>query len=160
MSRAVYPGSFDPLTNGHLSIIRRAGGIFDKIIVAVADNPAKQSLMTKDERVKIIQKVVKSITSVEVDTFDGLLVDYAKRKKAGVILRGIRTVSDFDFEYKMALTNRSFAKEIETMFLMANEEFTFTSSSFIKEAASLGADVSKLVPKEVDDYLKKRFKPA
>lgn len=158
MSRVVYPGSFDPLTNGHLDIVKRAAKIFDEVVVAVADNPAKKALMTKDERIDIIRDVLRSMPRIEVDAFDGLLVDYVRRKKAGVILRGIRTISDFDFEYKMALTNRSFAKDIDTVFMMTNEEYSFTSSTFIKEAAALGGDVGKLVPKEVEKFLRKKFK--
>lgn len=158
MSRAVYPGSFDPMTLGHLDVVKRAIAIFDEVIVAVADNPAKKALMTKDERVDVIKKVVRNLSRVEVDTFDGLVVDYVKRRKASIILRGIRTASDFDFEYKMALTNRSFSKDVETVFMMTNEEYSFTSSTFIKEAASLGGDVSKLVPREVNEFLKKKFR--
>jgi pantetheine-phosphate adenylyltransferase len=158
MSIAVYPGSFDPITNGHLDVIRRGAKVFDRLIVAVADNPAKQSLFSKEERVDMIKEVSKSFRNSEVDSFDGLVVDYVRRKKAGVILRGIRTISDFEYEYQMALTNRTFAPDIETVFVMTHEEYSFVSSRLIKEAVSMGGDVSSFVPKEVELKLKKKFK--
>ncbi len=158
MSIAVYPGSFDPITNGHVDVIRRGTKVFDRLIVAVADNPAKQALFTKDERTEMIRDVTKGFKNVEVDSFDGLAVDYVHRKKAGVILRGIRTISDFEYEYQMALTNRTFAQDIETLFVMTHEEYSFVSSRLIKEAVSMGADVSSFVPKEVEKRLKAKFK--
>jgi pantetheine-phosphate adenylyltransferase len=158
MSTAVYPGSFDPITNGHIDVIKRGARVFDKVIVAVADNPAKQALFTKEERVDMIREVSKPYRNVEVDAFDGLVVDYVHRKKAGVILRGIRTISDFEYEYQMALTNRTFAGDIETVFVMTHEEFSFVSSRLIKEAVSMGGDVSSFVPKEVEKRLKARYK--
>jgi pantetheine-phosphate adenylyltransferase len=157
MSIAVYPGSFDPITNGHLDVIRRGVRVFDHLIVAVADNPAKQALFTRDERLEMIREVTKHEKNVAVEYFDGLVVDYVRRKKAGVILRGIRTVSDFEYEYQMALTNRTFAQDIETVFVMTREEYSFVSSRIIKEAASLGGDVSSFVPREVEKWLKKKF---
>lgn len=158
MSTAVYPGSFDPITNGHIDVIKRGARVFDKVIVAVADNPAKQALFTKEERVDMIKDVSKPYRNVEVDSFDGLVVDYVHRKKAGVILRGIRTISDFEYEYQMALTNRTFAGDIETVFVMTHEEYSFVSSRLIKEAVSMGGDVSSFVPKDVEKRLKARFK--
>jgi pantetheine-phosphate adenylyltransferase len=158
MSIAVYPGSFDPITNGHIDVIRRGTKVFDRLIVAVADNPAKQSLFGKEERVEMIKEVAKSFRNAEVDSFDGLVVDYVRRKKANVILRGIRTISDFEYEYQMALTNRTFAPDIETVFVMTHEEYSFVSSRLIKEAVSMGGDVSSFVPKEVEIKLKKKFK--
>jgi pantetheine-phosphate adenylyltransferase len=158
MSIAVYPGSFDPITNGHLDVIRRGAKVFDRLIVSVADNPAKQSLFTKEERVDMIKEVTKSFRNAEVDSFDGLVVDYVRRKKASVILRGIRTISDFEYEYQMALTNRTFAPDIETVFVMTHEEYSFVSSRLIKEAVSMGGDVSSFVPKDVEAKLKKKFK--
>jgi pantetheine-phosphate adenylyltransferase len=158
MSVAVYPGSFDPITNGHIDVIRRGTKVFDRLIVAVADNPAKQSLFTKDERVEMIKEATKSFRNADVDAFDGLVVDYVRRKKASVILRGIRTISDFEYEYQMALTNRTFAPDIETVFVMTHEEYSFVSSRLIKEAVSMGGDVSSFVPKEVEARLKKKFK--
>jgi len=157
MSIAVYPGSFDPITNGHLDVIRRGVRVFDNLIVAVADNPAKQALFSRDERLEMIRDVTKHDKNVAVEYFDGLVVDYVRRKKAGVILRGIRTVSDFEYEYQMALTNRTFAQDIETVFVMTREEYSFVSSRIIKEAASLGGDVSSFVPREVEKWLKKKF---
>ncbi|HLF93270.1 MAG TPA: pantetheine-phosphate adenylyltransferase [Planctomycetota bacterium] len=158
MSIAVYPGSFDPITNGHVDVIRRGTKVFDRLIVAVADNPAKQALFTKDERTDMIREVTKGFKNVEVDSFDGLVVDYVHRKKAGVILRGIRTISDFEYEYQMALTNRTFAQDIETLFVMTHEEYSFVSSRLIKEAVSMGGDVSSFVPKDVEKRLKAKFK--
>ena len=158
MSTAVYPGSFDPITNGHIDVIKRGARVFDKVIVAVADNPAKQALFTKEERVEMIREVSKPYRNVDVDAFDGLVVDYVHRKKAGVILRGIRTISDFEYEYQMALTNRTFAGDIETVFVMTHEEYSFVSSRLIKEAVSMGGDVSSFVPKDVEKRLKARYK--
>ncbi len=158
MSVAVYPGSFDPVTNGHLDVMKRGTRVFDRLIVAVADNPAKQALFTKDERVEMIREVTKGFKNAEVDAFDGLVVDYVHRKKASVILRGIRTISDFEYEYQMALTNRTFAGDIETVFVMTHEEYSFVSSRLIKEAVSMGGDVSAFVPKEVEKRLKAKFK--
>lgn len=157
MSIAVYPGSFDPITNGHLDVIKRGTRVFDHLVVAVADNPGKPSLFTKDERVDMIREVSRAIRNVEVEWFDGLVVEYVRKKKATVILRGIRTVSDFEYEYQMALTNRTFAGDVETVFMMTHEEYSFVSSRLIKEAASLGGDVSAFVPKEVEKWLKKKL---
>jgi pantetheine-phosphate adenylyltransferase len=158
MSVAVYPGSFDPITNGHLDVIRRGTKVFDRLIVAVADNPAKQALFTKEERTEMIREVTRGFKNVEIDAFDGLVVDYVHRKKAGVILRGIRTISDFEYEYQMALTNRTFAQDIETVFVMTHEEYSFVSSRLIKEAVSMGGDVSSFVPKDVEKRLKLKFR--
>ena len=138
MSIAVYPGTFDPITLGHMDVIKRGVRVFDRVIVAVADNPAKETLFTKDERLEMIRDTIKSLKNVEADAFDGLLVDYVKRRGAHVVLRGVRTLSDFEYEYQMALTNRTFAPEVESIFVMTNEEYSFISSRLIKEAASMG----------------------
>ena len=141
-----------------MDVIRRGTKVFDRLIVAVADNPAKQALFSKDERTEMIREVTRGFKNVEIDSFDGLVVDYVHRKKAGVILRGIRTISDFEYEYQMALTNRTFAQDIETMFVMTHEEYSFVSSRLIKEAVSMGGDVSSFVPKDVEKRLKAKFK--
>jgi pantetheine-phosphate adenylyltransferase len=158
MSIAVYPGSFDPITNGHLDVIKRGAKVFEKLVVAVGDNPAKKALFSKEERVEMIREVTKPYRNVEADAFDGLVVDYVHRRKAHVLLRGIRTISDFEYEYQMALTNRTFAPDVETVFVMAHEEFSFVSSRFIKEAAAMGGDVSSFLPKEVEKRLKAKVK--
>ena len=139
-------------------MIRRGSRIFEHVIVAVSDNLAKQPLFTREERVEMIREVTKSLKNVEVDLFDGLVVNYVKHKKAHVILRGIRTISDFEYEYQMALTNRTFANDIETVFVMTHEEYSFVSSRLIKEAAAMGGDVGSFVPKEVEKWLKRKFK--
>ncbi len=157
MSVAVYPGSFDPITNGHLDIVKRGVKIFDQIIVGVADNPARPTFFSKDERIEMLKEILKPYKTVSVDSFDGLVVEFVKKKKAHVILRGIRTISDFEYEYQMALTNRTFATDIETAFVMTSEEFSFVSSKLIKEAAGLGGDISALVPKEAERWVKKKL---
>ncbi|MBI2932754.1 MAG: pantetheine-phosphate adenylyltransferase [Planctomycetes bacterium] len=160
MSIAVYPGSFDPITNGHLDVVRRGLRVFDHLVVAVSDNPGKHALFTKEERVEMIREVTRGMKGIEADWFDGLIVDYVRRRRAHVILRGIRTVSDFEFEYQMALTNRTFAPDVETVFMMTHEEYAFVSSRLIKEAASLGGDVSAFVPREVEKWLKRKMTAA
>ena len=158
MARGVYPGSFDPVTNGHIDVIKRGAKIFEELIVAVADNPTKQPLFTKMERVSMLKRLLRHHKNVHVDSFDGLVVDFVKSRKCQVILRGIRTVSDFEYEYQMALTNRTFAGDIETVFVMTHEDFSYVSSRLIKEAAALGGNIGTFVPKEVEEELKKKFK--
>jgi pantetheine-phosphate adenylyltransferase len=157
MTKAIYPGSFDPFTNGHYDIIKRSAKIFDRLIISVGDNPAKQPLFTKDERLKMIRETVRTLKNVDVDAFDGLLVDYAKKRGAQVVVRGIRTVSDFEYEYQMALTNKALSQDIETMFMVTSKEYAFVSAKLIKEAASLGGDISGFVPAEVVKYVKAKF---
>jgi pantetheine-phosphate adenylyltransferase len=151
---AVYPGSFDPLTNGHVDIISRGARLFDRIIVAILVNAEKSPLFTMDERVDITRSVFKSHSNVEVDTFDGLLVDYVERRDAQVIVRGLRAVSDFEFEFQMALMNRRLRPKIETVFMMPAEQYTYISSRLIKEVFSLGGRVEGLVPDLVEQRLR------
>jgi pantetheine-phosphate adenylyltransferase len=155
---AVYPGSFDPITRGHVDLIERSLEFVDKVIVAVADHSRKNLLFTTEERVKLIETVYCKSKRVEVDKFDGLLVDYLKKKRINIILRGLRAVSDFEYEFQMALTNRKLNSRIETVFLMPGEEFFFISSSLVKEIAGLKGDVSMFVPEVVSSALRKKFK--
>lgn len=154
---AVYPGTFDPITNGHLSIVNRALKIFDKLVVAILNNPVKVPLFTLEERIEMIKIVFRDKPNVEVDSFDGLLVDYVVKKHSNVILRGLRALSDFEYEFQMALMNRKLNREVQSIFLMTDYKWFYTSSTIIKEAASLGGDVSGLVPSIVNDKLKDKF---
>jgi len=154
-STAVYPGSFDPVTNGHLDVIKRARAIFDKVVVAVADNVNKQGLFTPAERADLISSVVGGDPQVEVDIFSGLLVDYV-RQRGGVIIRGLRAVADFEYEFQLALMNRRLAPAIDTVFLITDERSFYISSSLVREVAQHGGDVSDFVPREVKDALKKK----
>jgi pantetheine-phosphate adenylyltransferase len=154
---AIYPGSFDPVTNGHLDIVERGIKLFDKLIVTIMHNPAKKSLFTLKERVTMLEDSMTRFSNVEVDTYDGLLVDYAVVKKAHAILRGMRAVSDFEYEFQLALMNRRLNRQIETVFLMTGLRWIFTSSSIIKEAAQFGGDISSMVPPHVEQKLKEKF---
>ena len=154
---AVYPGTFDPVTYGHIDLIKRATKIFDKVIVAVADNPSKGTLFSVEERVSMLKESVKGMKAVVVDDFDGLVVDYVKRSGANVMIRGLRMLSDFEYEFQMALTNRKLRGEIETIFMMPHESYSYISSKLIKEAASLGADMRNFVPAKVQKRLKEKF---
>ena len=158
MKLAVYPGSFDPLTNGHVDIIERGTHLFDRIIVAILVNVDKAPLFNMDERVDIVRDVFKGHSNVEVDTFDGLLVEYVARRKADVIVRGLRAVSDFEAEFQMALMNRRLAPQIETVFMMPAEQYTYISSRLIKEVVSLGGRVQGLVPAIVDTRLREKYR--
>jgi pantetheine-phosphate adenylyltransferase len=151
---AVYPGSFDPLTNGHVDIISRGARLFDRIIVAILVNAEKSPFFTMDERVEITRSVFRAHRNVEVDTFDGLLVDYIERREAQVIVRGLRAVSDFEFEFQMALMNRRLRPKIETVFMMPAEQYTYISSRLIKEVFTLGGRVEGLVPELVEERLR------
>jgi len=153
MKLAIYPGSFDPITNGHLDIIKRASELFDQVIVAVIKNPSKKAQFSLSDRVEMIKKCAPGVI---VESFDGLLVEYARQKGAKTIVRGLRAVSDFDYEFQMALTNRKMAPNIETIFLMTDYKYSYLSSSFVKHIAALGGDVSELVPAPIAKKLKKR----
>jgi pantetheine-phosphate adenylyltransferase len=154
---AVYPGSFDPITNGHLDIIRRVAHMFDRVIVAVAINDEKTPLFTVQERVVLARSAVKGFKNVSVDEFGGLLVSYARRKRAAVIVRGLRAVSDFEFEFQLALMNRKLDSGIETIFLMTKDEYTFISSRQVKEICRMGGHVSDFVPRGVEQAMKRKF---
>jgi pantetheine-phosphate adenylyltransferase len=153
---AVFPGSFDPLTNGHIDIIKRAARIFERIIVAVATNAEKTPFFSIDERVNVIGEVFRDEPRVEVDTFSGLLVEYARRQRASAVIRGLRAVSDFEYEFQMALMNRRLNYDLETVFLMPDEKYTYTSSRLIKEVFMLGGEVSGLVPPMVEERLRNK----
>lgn len=157
MRTAIYPGSFDPLTNGHLDVVRRAAKLFDRVIVAVAQNDGKHPVFTLEERLALVKKAVKPLANVEADLFDGLLVEYVARRKAQAIVRGLRAVSDFEFEFQLALMNRKLDESIETIFMMPKDTYTFLSSRIVKEIARLGGDVSQFVPSHVQEALARKF---
>jgi pantetheine-phosphate adenylyltransferase len=154
---AVYPGTFDPVTNGHIDLVERSLRIFGEVIVAVAENPKKAPLFPLEERIAMLQAVTANYKNVSIEGFDGLLVDYVRKKKAVAIIRGLRAVSDFEYEMQMALMNRRLDSNIETVFLMPNVEYSFITSTIVKEAASYGGDVSSLAPRVVVEKLKKKF---
>lgn len=154
---AVVPGSFDPITFGHLDIIKRGVRVFDVVHVVVLNNSSKNSLFTAEERVKLIRQVTANMPNVEVSMFSGLLVDYAKKVNAHAIIRGLRAVSDFEYEMQITSMNRVLDEEIETFFIMTKNQYSFLSSSIVKEVAKYGADISELVPKEVELALKEKF---
>lgn len=156
-SKAVYPGSFDPITNGHIDVIKRSLKIVDKVIIAVSSFQRKNFLFTLKERIEMIKETFKGEERVEVDSFDGLLVDYLKKKNLNLIVRGLRAISDFEYEFQMALTNRKLNKEIETIFIMPGEEYFFISSTLVKEIAKLKGQISCFVPSVVEKKLKEKF---
>ena len=153
---AIYPGSFDPLTNGHVDIIRRGARLFDRIVIAVLVNLEKAPLFTVPERVEIAREIFTGNANVEVDTFDGLLVDYARKRGAGVIVKGLRAVSDFEFEMQMALMNRKLNPDVETVFMMPTQPYTYVSSRLVKEVVALGGSVHGLVPESVEKRLREK----
>jgi pantetheine-phosphate adenylyltransferase len=155
---AIYPGTFDPITNGHLSLVQRAAGIFDKLIVAVAENADKKALFNIDERYDLVRKALKDMDGVVVVKFDGLLVELAKKHNACALVRGLRAVSDFDYEFQMTLMNRKLAHNIETVFLLPALSWVYLSSTIVKDVASNGGDVSGLVPEDVASALTDKFK--
>jgi pantetheine-phosphate adenylyltransferase len=156
--KAVYAGTFDPVTYGHIDLIKRSAKIFDRLILAVAESRGKNTFFNTEERVEMLQKSVEGLKNVEVDSFNGLLVDYLKERRAGVVLRGLRAVSDFEYELQMVLTNRKLAPEIETVFMMPREEYSYISSSILKEIFSMGADVRQFVPPFVKKQLLRKLK--
>ena len=159
MRTAVYPGTFDPVTNGHIDIIERALKLFDKLYVLVGENPQKETTFTAEERVEMLKQALKGHSNkVEVEHFDGLLLDYVKKKKSNVIIRGLRAISDFEYEFQRAQFNREFSKDIETIFIMTKDDYAFLSSSIVKEIAMFGGSVKGFVPKIVEKKLKEKFK--
>lgn len=158
MRIAVYPGSFDPITNGHLDIINRASKIFDLIIVGVLINPDKKGIFEPDERVELIKKTVKSLPNVEVESFSGLLIHFMKNKNANTIIKGLRALSDFEYEFQMSLMNKKLDPTIETLFMMTSPQYSYLSSSSVKQVASFGGCVTDLVPDEVIQDIVKKFK--
>jgi len=157
MRTVIYPGTFDPLTNGHLDVIQRATKLFDRVIVAVAQNDGKNPYFTQEERVDLVASCVKQLPNVETDAFDGLLVNYVEKRGAQAIIRGLRAVSDFEFEFQLALMNRKLNERIETIFMMPKDTYTFLSSRIVKEIARLGGDVSGFVPRPVQEALAARL---
>ena len=157
MRTAIYPGSFDPLTNGHLDLVQRATKLFDHVVVAVARSESKNPLFTLAERVGLVEQGVKKIPNVTVESFDGLLVDYVDKRGGQALIRGLRAVSDFEFEFQLALMNRKLNERVETIFMMPKETYTFLSSRIIKEVATLGGDISAFVPQHVSAALAKKL---
>jgi pantetheine-phosphate adenylyltransferase len=153
---AVFPGSFDPLTNGHVDIILRSAHLFERVIVAVLVNAEKKPLFTSDERMGLVREVFKEYANVEVESFDGLLVEYAKRRRASAIVRGLRAVSDFEYEFQMALMNRHLEPTLETVFMMPAEQYTYLSSRLIKEVFQLGGEIRGLVPPAVERFMREK----
>jgi pantetheine-phosphate adenylyltransferase len=158
--KAIYPGTFDPVTYGHVDLIKRAQEIFSELIVAVAHSPQKKPLFGVKERVEMLKKATRGMEGIIIDDFHGLVVDYARKKKAKVLIRGLRMISDFEYEFQMALTNRKIAPDIETIFLMPQESYSYFSSKLLKEVASLGADLSCFVPDFVAEALKRKLQKA
>jgi len=158
LTKAIYPGSFDPVTKGHLDIIKRSSKIMDQVIVAVLDNPRKIATYGIEERVKMLKMVTEPYPNVKVDYYKGLLIDYAKNNEINIIVKGLRAMSDFEFEFQMALVNQKLSPSIETLFMMTNNKYSYLSSSIVKEIAGLGGDISSLVPPEVHEMIMSKYK--
>lgn len=158
MKTAIYPGSFDPITKGHLDVLERAASMFDKVIIAVLDNTKKKCMLTTEERVSLIKKSTQHLENVFVDSFDGLTIEYARKQKADVLIRGLRAVSDFEYEMQLSQMNSALAPEINTIFLITKPKYNFISSSTVKEIVMMGGDISKFVPVEVKEFLEKSIK--
>lgn len=157
MKTAIYPGSFDPITRGHLDVLKRAAGIFDKVIIAVLINSSKKSFLPIEDRIKLIKESCSDLDNVEVDSFDGLTIDYARQKNANILIRGLRAVSDFEYEMQLSQTNNALAPDINTVFLITKPKYNFISSSTIKEIAQMKGDISKFVPPPVAQYLNEKI---
>lgn len=157
MNIAIVPGSFDPVTNGHLDIIRRTSGLFDTVYVSILSNSSKTPLFTIEERINLIERVTKDIPNVKVESFTGLLVDYAREKNAKFIVKGLRAVSDYEYEVQMSLTNKQLAPEIETFFITTNSKYAYLSSSIVKEVAKYGGDITEMVPPEIIEDIKEKI---
>jgi len=157
-TKAIYPGSFDPITFGHLDLLKRSCKLFDDLTIAVVVNPHKKALFSIDERVEMIKAATKGYGCIKVDKFDGLLVDYAKKVKANVIIRGLRAIADFEYEFQMALVNRSLYKQLDMVYMMPSVEYTYLSSSIVREVSALGGDVSKFVPPFITKKLKEKYR--
>lgn len=158
MKKAIYPGSFDPVTYGHLDIIQRAAKIFDELTVSVLDNKAKHPLFSTDERVRMLKEVTKDLNNVRIASYDGLLIDYAKKSGANVVIRGLRAITDFDFELQLAQTNRKLYDSVDTVFLTTSLDYAYLSSSTVREVASFGGDISKFVPPYVAESIYDKYK--
>lgn len=157
MNVAIVPGSFDPVTNGHLDIIKRTSGLFDTVYVSILSNSSKTPLFTVEERIELIKRVTKDMKNVKVESFTGLLVDYAKEKKAKFIVKGLRAVSDYEYEVQMSLTNKQLAPEIETFFITTNSKYAYLSSSIVKEIAKYGGDISDMIPPDIIQDIKEKI---
>ncbi len=160
MKIAIYPGTFDPVTNGHVDVAARAAKLFDKVIICVAVNSGKSPFFSKTERIEMVKEAVKSVKNIEVEEFDGLLVDYAKKRNADAIVRGLRAVSDFEYEFQMALTNRKLCSSVDTVFLMPHEKYTYLNSTIVREIARFGGDVGEFVPLHVQKMFEDKIRDA
>jgi pantetheine-phosphate adenylyltransferase len=158
LTTAIYPGSFDPVTNGHKDIIDRASRVFDKVIVSVLENPRKVPLFPIEERMEMLKLIARNYQNVEVDSFRGLLIDYARQKNTSIVVKGLRAISDFEFEFQMALINRKLDSRLETMFMMTNSRYSYLSSSIVKEVGLYGGDICELVPREVYHLIMRRIR--